>query len=73
MIAKNKAQKNRNSSVVQNLAALLHFPKLPYVFDRIMFAHLREERTTKLLLMYDRGKKYCRRVQQLPKQHSEKS
>jgi hypothetical protein len=60
VIAKNKAQKNHNSSVVQNLAALPHFPKLPYVFDRIMFAHLREKKTTKLLLMYDRGKKYRR-------------
>jgi hypothetical protein len=55
VIAKNKAQKNHNSSVGQNLAALPHFPKLPYVFDRIMFAHLREDKTTKLLLMYDRG------------------
>jgi hypothetical protein len=60
VIAKNKAQKNHNSSVVQNLAALPYFPKLPYVFDRIMFAHLREEKTTKLLLMYYRGKKYRR-------------
>jgi hypothetical protein len=60
VIAKNKAQQNHNSSVVQNLAALPHFPKLPYVFDCIMFAHLREDKTIKLLLMYDRGKKYHR-------------
>ncbi len=67
-----QSSKNCNSSVLQNLAALSHFPKLPYVFDCIMSAHLREERTTKLLLMYDRGKKYRRQVQQLPKQRSEK-
>jgi hypothetical protein len=81
VIAKNKAQKNHNSSAVQNLAALPHFPKLSYVFDRIMFApklhyffdhsmfaHLRKERTKKLTLIYDRGKKYCRQAEQLLKQ-----
>ncbi len=81
MIAKNKAQKNCNSSAVQNLAALPHFPKLSYVFDHIMFApklynffghfmfaHLRKERTQKLTLIYERGEKYCRQAEQLLKQ-----
>jgi hypothetical protein len=78
VIAKNKAQKNQNSSAIQNLAALPHFPKLSHVFDCIMFApklhyffdhfmfaHLRKEKTQKLTLIYDRGKKYRRQAKQL--------
>jgi hypothetical protein len=78
VIAKNKAKKNRNSSAVQNLAALLHFPKLSYVFDHVMFAlklhyffdhfmfaHLRKERTKKITLIYNKGKKYRRQAKQL--------
>jgi hypothetical protein len=81
VIAENKAQKNCNSSAVQNLAALPHFPKLSYVFDCIMFApklhiffahfmfaHLRKERTKKSTLIYNRGKKYRRQAEQLLKQ-----
>jgi hypothetical protein len=81
VIAKNKAQKSCNSSAVQNLAALPHFPKLSYVFDHIMFApklhyffdhfmlaHLRKERTKKLTLIYNWGKKYHRQAEQLLKQ-----
>ena len=71
MISKNKAQNNRISSAVQNLAAIPHFPKLSYdfariifapkfhyFFDHFMFAHLRKEKTKRFMLVYDRGKKY---------------
>jgi hypothetical protein len=37
-------------------------------FDHLMFAHLRKERTKKLTLVYDRGKKIRGQAKQLLKQ-----
>jgi hypothetical protein len=80
-LLKTKLKKIVTAQPIKIFAALPHFPKLSYVFDRIMFApklhyffdhfmfaHLRKGRTKKLMVIYDRGKKYRRQAEQLLKQ-----
>jgi hypothetical protein len=53
----NNAQKNCSSSLAQNWAALPHSPDHPYFFNHLQFAHLSEEGTKKLKLVYNMGQK----------------